>query len=365
MIRRRFLEGVAACGAGLGLGLGRPGPGAAQAATGEQHPLWPLWEAWRQANLEFSGRVIDGPQGNASHSEGQGYGMLLAAEIGDGDAFRRMAEWTDSNLAIRPDNLLAWRWQPDVPGRVADPNNASDGDLFYAWALLRGAERFGEPRWRDRANGIAADLARTCIAMRPDRPGVPVLLPAEYGFVSEAGATVNPSYMMPRALREVAAATRQPQLDAAAQSGLDLMAEIATVQLVPDWVQITPAGLRADDRFSFNMGYEAMRVPLFLAWSGERNHRALRRAAAALSDAVATLEPAQNATVIDARTGAVLETSADPGYAAIAALAGCAAQGGIGSPIPGFSPAQPYYPATLHMFTLLAQMERYPSCLPI
>ncbi|MDG4649221.1 glycosyl hydrolase family 8 [Roseibacterium sp. SDUM158017] len=365
MSRRAFLASMAASGAALGLGLGRGGRALAQQASGMSHPLWPLWDVWRSANLEFSGRVIDRPQGNASHSEGQGYGMLLAAEIGDGDAFRRMADWTDANLAIRADSLLAWRWQPDVPGRVADPNNASDGDLFYAWALVRGAERFGEPRWSRRATEIAMDLAAKCIAVRPDRPGTPILLPAEYGFVSETGVTVNPSYMMPRAMREVAQATGVPQLAEAARSGLELMAQIASVQLVPDWLAITPSGIRPDERFSFQMGYEALRIPLFLAWSGERGHPALRRAAAAMADAAARLPAAQHATVIDARTGTVLESSADPGYAAITGLVDCAVNGGFGAPIPGFSPEQPYYPATLHMFALLSQTEQYPSCLPI
>ena len=80
---------------------------------------------------------------------GRATAWCSAAEIGDEDAFRRMMDWSEANLAIRPDNLLAWRWQPDVPGRVADPNNASDGDLFYAWALIRGADRFGQSAWRE------------------------------------------------------------------------------------------------------------------------------------------------------------------------------------------------------------------------
>jgi endoglucanase len=363
MIRRRFLATMAAGAAAAGLGA----PALAQLGgqTGGIHPLWPLWEAWRRANLEFSGRVIDGPQNNASHSEGQGYGMILAAAVGDEDSFYRMADWTDQNLAIRPDSLLAWRWEPDVPGRVADPNNASDGDLFYAWALLRGAERFGEARFARRATEIARDLAAKCIVARPDRPSAPILLPAEFGFVTEAGATVNPSYMMPRAMREVAEATGTPELAAAARSGLDLMADIARVQLVPDWVQITTAGLRADERFSTDMGYEALRVPLFLAWSNERGHPALRRAAAAMEDARMRLPLSQTPTILDARTGTVVETSADPGYAALAALTQCALDGGTGAAIPGFNPAQPYYPATLHMFALLTQTEDYPSCLPI
>lgn len=366
MNRRRFMAGLASGASALGMNV----PARAQAEAdgspmGEAHPLWPLWVAWRDAHLEFSGRVIDAPQGEASHSEGQGYGMLIAAEVGDGPAFRRMADWTESNLAIRPDNLLAWRWQPNVPGRVADPNNASDGDLFYAWALVRGSQRFAEPRWLDRATDIAMDLAEKCVATRPDRPGTPILLPAEIGFVSEQGVTVNPSYMMPRAMREVADATGVRLLSDCAEGGLDLMAQIANVQLVPDWVTITPSGMRSDDRFSANMGYEAMRVPLFLAWSGERGHPALRRAASALADASARLPDSQAATVLDARTGLVLEWSGDPGYAAVNGLVDCAVNGGFGAAIPGFTGTQPYYPATLHLFALLTQTEMYPSCLPI
>lgn len=365
MIRRDVLSLLAGGAAlGLGLGVGAPGLGAQTVPRG-MHPLWPLWEAWRFANLEFSGRVIDRPQGMASHSEGQGYGMILAAEFGDETAFRRMMNWTETNLAIRPDNLLAWRWQPDVPGRVADPNNASDGDLFYAWALIRGSDRFGVPAWRDRARAIARDLAAKCIATRPDRPGTPILLPAEHGFVGSDGVTVNPSYMMPRALRDVAMATDVPQLADVARSGLDLMAQIAAVQLVPDWITLTGAGIQPNPRFSANAGYEALRVPLFLAWSGETRHAALRRAAAAHADVRQVLQPAHTAAILDARTGAVLETSADAGYAAIVGLVTCVVDGGVGAAIPAFDPAQPYYPATLHLFALLSQTERYPSCLPI
>jgi endoglucanase len=340
-------------------------PALARTRQGGQHPLWPLWEAWRQSYLDVSGRVVDVPQGDASHSEGQGYGMLLAAEFGDAEAFGRMADWTDSNLAVRPDNLLAWRWQPDVPERVLDTNNASDGDLFYAWALVRGGARFSDPRWRKRATGIAADLVRKCLVMRPDRPDQPLLLPAEYGFIDDQGATVNPSYMMPRALREVAEATGAPQLALAARAGLELMSEIAAVRLVPDWVKLTPSGLADADRFSANMGYEALRVPLFLAWSGERTHPALLRAAAAWMTALAAGASPQTPTVLEPRSGAVIETSADPGYRSVATLAECAVHGGLWSTMPAFTTQQPYYPATLQLFAILAQATEFPTCVPI
>lgn len=325
------------------------------------HPLWPLWQAWRRAHLDFSGRVIDGLQNRASHSEGQGYGMVLAAEFGDEDAFRRMVAWTEANLAIRMDNLLAWRWRPDLPERVTDLNNASDGDLFYAWALLRGADRFGDARWRDRAAGIAADLVRKCLMARPDRPDRLILLPAEHGFVSGGQAVVNPSYMMPRALREVAAATGQGGLAQAAEAGLEMMREIAATRLVPDWVRIDATGLSEARGFSSDAGYEAIRVPLFLAWSGEIDHPALRRAAQALAQAPL----GQAATVLDARTGAILAWSSEPGYQAVSALLNCAVRGGMGAAIPPFRSSQAYYPATLHLFCLITQRRHIPRCVPI
>ncbi|MFP4570198.1 glycosyl hydrolase family 8 [Rhodosalinus sp.] len=352
-MRRRHFLGIAAAAATAGPVLAQP--------SGAEHPLWPLWTAWRDAHLDFSGRVVDAPQRGASHSEGQSYGMSIAVEVGDEDAFRRMAAWTQENLAIRGDALLAWRWLPDVPERVPDLNNASDGDLFHAWALLRGAERFGHAAWRDRAAAVASDLVRSCVASRPDRPGQPILLPAAEGFTTPDGVIVNPSYMMPLAMREVAAATGQPELDRAATSGLSLMSEIAQEAVVPDWLELTPEGRRAPSGFSHDAGYEALRVPLFLAWSGEHGHPALARAA----DAMARAPQGLSATVLDAETGTVLETSGDPGYRAVAALSHCAAEGGPGAPIPPYSPAQPYYPSTLHMFVMMAQIRTLPACLPI
>jgi len=358
MKRRAFFTSAAAAA------LCPPGLSALYAQTQADdalQPLWPVWQAWRDTYLDFGGRVIDGPQRAASHSEGQGYGMVLAAKMGDGDAFRRMAEWTDANLAIRADNLLAWRWLPDTPERVPDLNNASDGDLFYAWALLLGAEKFGTAAWRERARGIAADLVEKCVAPRPDQPDTPVLLPAEHGFDRPGSVIFNPSYIMPAALRDLAIASDQPELEQVARSGLALMDQIATQGPVPDWLELTPDGVRAADGFSAHSGYEAIRIPLFLMWSVNMSHRAVTRAAAAMAQA----PRGQAATVLDATSGAIVETSPDAGFRAIAALADCAVHGGRGAAIPPFTVDQPYYPATLHMFVLLAQIEVLSSCRPI
>jgi len=324
----------------------------------------PVWEAWKSGYLQPEGRVVDRLQRAASHSEGQGYGMLLAAEFGDAEAFQRMLAWTDAHLAVRPDALLAWRWLPDEAVPVPDTNNASDGDLFFAWALVRAARRFNDSRYLDRAAQTAAALVARALMPSPADPSQILFLPAAFGFVHDDRVVVNPSYLMPLAMREVAAATGATDLALAALHGEALMARLAQDGLVPDWLQVSPAGLAPAEGFSYNAGYEAIRVPLFLIWSGQVSHPAVTNMMRAYA---ATVVPGQpTPTILEPASGLVLEASPDPGYRAVAGLVTCAGTAGqVGAQIPPFDPAQPYYPATLQMFAMLAANSVTPQCLPV
>lgn len=364
MKRRALFARLAAAAAAALPATALTRPLSAQSATFGvvEKLLTPPWQAWKARHLEPSGRVIDGPQGGSSHSEGQGYGMLIAATLGDGVAFRDMYAWTERNLAIRPDALLAWRWLPGETVPVPDRNNASDGDLFYAWALLRGARRFGVPEYRTRALAIAGDLVRRCIVAQPDDLGARLMLPAVEGFELADGYVFNPSYVMPMAMSELAAEAGLPALAQAGRDGVALMDRLARTGLMPDWIALTRAGPRPAEGFDDHAGYEALRVPLFLIWSGFAAHAAVggfARAHAAASAVQGT------PTVFDRVSGAVREVSADAGYAALAALTRCAPGTAWGAPLPRFAPQQPYYPATLHLFTLLAQLEASPQCTPL
>lgn len=352
MKRRQFVSALAA-----GLVLAPARPRAQPADPGDA--LRDVWAAWRSVHADGSGRVIDGPQENASHSEGQAYGLLLAALAGDRRTFDRIETWTGVNLAIRPDALMAWRWLPESPVRVPDTNNASDGDLFRAWALLLASERFLVPEYRERAAAIAADLAARCIAERAD--GTLLLLPAAEGFRTAEGIIVNPAYAMPLALEELAAAFGIPALARAAEGAVRLSAELAADGVVPDWVEVTGSGLLQPEGFSFDCGYEAMRVPLFYVWSGLADHPAVRRYALAQGAA----PEGRAATIIERASGAILETSAEEGYRSVAALSRCVAEGTTGSGMPPFSTRQAYYPATLHIFSMIAQAQGAPRCIPL
>ena len=371
MNRRSALGGLAASVAFPAFGLSlAPQSASAQlvsiaalpAITDPAHALQQSWAAWKLAYLTPEGRVIDTLQEGASHSESQGYGLFMAATFGDQASFDLIDTWTQQNLAIRPDNLFAWRWLPAGAAAVPDLNNASDGDLFYAWALVRAAKTFVRPELIGRAAAIAQDLAATCLLPHPDGSGRVLFTPASAGFARETGIVVNPSYYMPRAMRELAEATGIGIWAQAANDGETLMAEMAVQGLIPDWITVTASGFATDTVQKDHNGYEAMRVALFLIWSGSAMHPAVGRQAEAYQR---NADPAAAPTIIDRLTLAVLEKSPDSGYRAIAGLVNCAASSDFGAAIPRFTTQQPYYPATLHMFTFLAQIEASPSCLPI
>ena len=52
------------------------------------------WEAYRSRFVEDSGRVVDNANGNISHSEGQGYGLLLALAASDRRSFEQIWSFT-------------------------------------------------------------------------------------------------------------------------------------------------------------------------------------------------------------------------------------------------------------------------------
>jgi endoglucanase len=337
-----------------------PVPGRAEL----DHPLRHSFEAWKAVHLAPDGRVVDALQQGSSHSESQSYGLLLAATMGDGAAFDLIDAWTMRNLAIREDRLLAWRWLPDQAANVPDRNNASDGDLFYAWALVRAARTLERPELIDRAAGIARDLATACVLPHPGRAGAVIFAPAASGFRRGEEIIVNPSYPMTLAMREVATTTGERIFSQAADDSEELLASLVSSGLVPDWVSIGPTGMTPAEGFSFNNGYEALRVAPFLVWSGRAGHPAVAAQTAAYSRAATADSVIAVPTVMDRSSGGVLESSPDPGYLAISTLLSCAEDPATRIGLPRFVAAQPYYPATLHMFCLLALIETAPQCQP-
>ena len=228
------------------------------------------WESFKQSFVEPAGRVVDNGQDRISHSEGQGFAMLFAVHYDDRAAFDRLWQWTQKNLQVRDDALLAWRWEQ---GRGAtDRNNAADGDLFVAWALVRAGDKWKSAELSAAGKRIAQDI-RTKL-MRRTAHGL-VLLPGLEGFDKPDGMTINLSYWVFPALRDLDRADPAPEWEELARSGIAILrySYFGRWRLPPDWLKlgekVAPGG-QPPERF----GFDAVRIPVYLLW-GKRENDAL------------------------------------------------------------------------------------------
>lgn len=178
------------------------------------------------------GRVQRIDQGGDTVSEGQAYGMLVAAAIGDRRRFDRIWAWTQANLH-QPDGLFAFHW---AGGHVVDPSPAADADLDIARALLVGACRFGQPQLRSAAIGVG----RAILAHETARAGSLSVLLAGPWANKGSYLVFNPSYVDPTTLDALAAASGDARFRAVAAGGQQLVNELAR-PLPPDWATVDTA----------------------------------------------------------------------------------------------------------------------------
>ncbi|MGX5736491.1 glycosyl hydrolase family 8 [Bosea thiooxidans] len=312
------------------------------------------WNLYRQKFVMPDGRVVDDANGNISHSESQGYGLLLAYLAGDRTTFARIFAFTRTELLIRDDGLAAWRWDPNANPHVTDINNASDGDLLIAYALASAGSAWNMPAYTAAARQITRSLAKVALLKRN---GETWLMPGAQGF-SEAqrpdGPVVNPSYWIFEAFPVLSRLTEDGSWLAVQASGLKLLDAVAKAKAPPaDWLSVKaqpkPAG-----GFPAQFGYNAIRIPLYLLRAGLAEPARFAPMRAAWSAGTAT---------IDVGSGKPVEQLADPGYRILAAGIACALDGtAVPAELRTFRPTA-YYPSTLHLLALSMLSERYPRCM--
>ena len=232
-----------------------------QAAASLFSELWPQYKA---KFVTTEGNLIDSYH-NISHSEGQGTAMLFAVYMNDRQTFDLSWDWTKRNLQ-RDDGLFAWHWQSDALPPVTDYNNATDGDILIAWSLLLAYEKWNEPRYLEEGVKILSAITETLVV---NFGGFTVLIPAAMHFVNENDITLNLSYYILPAF-SLFAKYGDPQLwKKLYQDGLRMIEQVkrSSIPIPPDWLSLSHAGV-----FSFPVkqgaktGYDAIRVPLYLAW---------------------------------------------------------------------------------------------------
>lgn len=317
--------------------------------TGPDEALSAQWQQYKAKFIDRSGRVIDNANGGISHSEGQGYSMLLAERLGDKNAFAKAWLWTQQYLLVRPDGLAAWRWDPTSTPHVTDTNNATDGDLFMAWALSEAGEKWNEPNYTRAGQELAHAIARADVAPSPFGP---ILMPAAAGFGAKDqrdGPVVNLSYWVFPALETLHKKSQAADWNAVAATGRKLIAEaqFGPRKLPSNWIALgggVPAPAAAFPRL---FGYDAIRIPLYLAWSGTAQDRSLLQPYGQI-----------DLSVIDLDSGNIREALSDPDYGGISALVGCVLHGTSVSPASPPYQGQTYFPATSHLLAMIAARDR-------
>ncbi|KKB07374.1 glycosyl hydrolase family 8 [Devosia chinhatensis] len=317
------------------------------------------WRSYVEAYVSAEGRVIDTGNGDISHSEGQGYGLMLAALAGDRPTFERIWSFTATEMLVRADGLSAWRWEPDKRPRVTDSNNATDGDMLIAYGLLLGARAWNDGHYSDLALPIIRTIGRTMLI---EAEGMPAILPGAEGFVRDAdagGPVLNPSYWIFETFPVFAEI--DPVIDwmAVSDTGLDILrrAQNSAAGIPADWIQLDGADSEGPaEGFPPEFGYNGIRVPVYLM-----------RADLALE----LLEPfrrhagPEGLAKIDVTTNEAIEPITEPGYRLIAATMDCVIDG---TEIPEdlrVMAATSYYSATLHLLLLDHLRRHEPACLGV
>lgn len=322
-----------------------------------------MWSLYKEQFVKPDGRVIDNVNGSISHSESQGYGMVLAVAANDRKGFDQIWSFTKERFFVRKDGLAAWLFTPSedgTSGQITDMNNATDGDLLIAWALAEAANAGFGDEYMIHAIDIVKAMEPLFIA---DKKFGVLMAPGAQGFSAEERGgypVVNLSYWVFPAFDRLEILLPRPVWGALHRSGQRILplAVRNKARLPADWTALDLATRRAAAApgFAKEYSYNNIRIPLYLAWSSNA-HNGLLKAAfehwMTRRGALVTVNVATNQPV---------DTLSDFGYAAIRALYLCATRNQKIPPTLFTNLDVNYYPATLQLLSIVAVKQRFPSC---
>lgn len=294
-------------------------------------------EAWSAFKLKFiqDGRVVDTGNGGISHTEGQGFGLLMSVLLNDKQTFDSLLSWTMLKLQ-RKDKLFSWKWEKN---RVADVNNATDGELYIAWALIEAAIKWNTVQYAVEAVDIANAVLANCVK---DTGSLKLLMPGLQGFEEKDKLITNPSYYIFPALQKIYQLTRNEDWKAIIQTGLNVSKGWGPSDLPADWLAVdkkTQELTLWKDRPA-RFGYEAIRVPLFLAALGFTYHSSVKSCAK-------WFEAKKAPAWVDLQTNATADYVASPSFYAVGQA--CAGKQIAAINVKDLS----YYDSFLYLLTLL------------
>ncbi|WP_454124017.1 glycosyl hydrolase family 8 [Kosakonia sp. Marseille-Q7440] len=224
------------------------------------------WESYKARFLMPDGRIVDTGNNNVSHTEGQGFAMLMAVGNNDKAAFDSMWHWTHTTLQNKENGLFYWRYNPVEADPIADKNDATDGDILIAWALLKAGERWNLPAYTAASDAITQAVLKHTVTTFA---GYHVMLPGAKGFNLNSRVTLNPSYFIFPAWQDFANRSHRVIWQQLIDDGQKMVGKMAfgKPRLPTDWVSLSADGTFSPaTEWPPRMSYDAIRVPLYIAW---------------------------------------------------------------------------------------------------
>lgn len=228
------------------------------------------WEQFRNNFIQEDGRVIDWVN-NCTHSEGIGYALFFSLSYKDKKTFENVHNWMHNNLKKNRYGLYGWKWGEGDSGTwgMVDMNNATDGDMWIAASLLLAHEEYGNGK-KEYLNEALELLAaiRTNLIHKGDDDSL-YLLPGKDGFIHGRMLTLNPSYLLLHLLRKFAYYEQDGPWRELYKDSRELLrkSRFGRFQIHPDWIHVdSDTGQVKMYPEHRNFSYDAIRVPLFLAY---------------------------------------------------------------------------------------------------
>ena len=272
-------------------------------------------------------------------SEGMSYGMMLAVQLDHRAEFDRLWQWARTHMRHTDGPRRGFfAWQCTFAGKQIDPGSACDGEEWFATALLFAAHRWdpaGTAGYASDAQALLGEMLHHGDGGGPitsmfDRAQQQVV----FAPTGDAGVFTDPSYHLPAFYELWARWARADQTfwsgAAAASRAFFRRAAHPRTGLMPDLANFDgtprPWGGREDFRFDAwrTFGNVALDHAWFAAdpWEVEQSNRVLRFIASQGP------RPANQFTL----DGRPLSTDTSPGFLAMAAVAGLAADPDVARP---------------------------------
>jgi endo-1,4-beta-D-glucanase Y len=226
------------------------------------------WGTWKTArirgwNTNFYRVEYDASHVGMTSSEGQGYGMIMAAYFGDQDTFDKLNNYRKSKS--KANGLMPWligtNGQPDTNnnGSLA----ATDGDEDMAFALIVAAAKWGKSNafgfdYMAEARVISNSLLANCVSYVP---GQSFVFRSQDGVLNAPDDNTNPSYFSPAWYRLFQEASGNTDWTQVINKSFSILwdSHNPNTGLIPNWCNVN--GTANTYHPDYYYGYEAFRIP--------------------------------------------------------------------------------------------------------